>query len=141
MDEETLQFWRNHSVRFIEMALSTDKRERLAAPDGYGKSSRECGDGLEIFLSSREETIRTASFMTDGCIYTAACANALVRIIEGKTVLEAMAVTPRDLADHLETLPKAEFHCAEMAVSALRSALIDLQGNLRQPWKKFYRTS
>lgn len=139
MDEKTIEFWRRHSVNFLEMALKDDKHERLETPDGYGKCVRECGDTLEIFLISRNSHIGTASFYTEGCIYTVACANALVRMVEGKTSQEAWALTTQHVVDFLETLPKKEFHCAELAIQTLRVALLDLKETERQPWVKFYR--
>jgi nitrogen fixation protein NifU and related proteins len=139
MDEKALEFWRRHSVNFIEMALAEEKRERLLHADGYGKSTRECGDTLEIFLTSRNGNINSASFHTEGCIYTVACANTLVRMIEGKPAQDAWAITPRQIVEFLETMPEKEYHCAELAVRALRLALVDLNETNRQPWVKFYR--
>ncbi|MGA2401332.1 MAG: iron-sulfur cluster assembly scaffold protein [Syntrophobacteraceae bacterium] len=139
MDQKALKFWRQHSVNFLTMALENDRRERIQHADGYGKSSRECGDALEIYLMSRNGRIGSASFYTDGCIYTVACANTVVHMIEGKPVEEAWGISPQHIADFLETLPKSELHCAELAVQALRIALLDLRETQRQPWAKFYR--
>jgi nitrogen fixation protein NifU and related proteins len=139
MDKKVLEFRRQHSVNFLSMAIDTVRFERIKHPDGYGKCSRECGDTLEIYLMSRNGRIGSASFYTDGCIYTIACANALVRMIEGKSIQEARAVSPRQIADFLESLPKGEIHCAELAVRTLHAALLDLMVTERQPWTKFYR--
>jgi nitrogen fixation NifU-like protein len=139
MDQKTFDFWRKHSVSFLTMALETNRSGRIQHPDGYGKSSRECGDTLEMFLMSRNGRIASAHFHTEGCVYTVACANTVVRMIEGKPVNEAWQVTPQQISDYLETLPKAEMHCAELAVRALQVALIDLTKTERQPWTKYYR--
>ena len=139
MDQKTFEFLRQHSVNFLTMALENDRHEKILHPDGYGKCSRQCGDTLEIFLMARNGRIGSASFYTKGCIYTVACANTLVRMIEGKPVEDAGAISSQHIADFLETLPKAEFHCAELAVQTLRIALIDLKKTERQPWTKFYR--
>jgi nitrogen fixation NifU-like protein len=139
MDQNAMEFWQDHSVNFLEMALREDKREKIEHPDGYGQSSRECGDSLEIFLTARDGHIKSAVFYTDGCIYTVACANTIVHMVEGKTAQEAWAVSARHIVDFLETLPKAERHCAELAVRALRNALLDLKQTERQPWTKLYR--
>jgi len=139
MDQKVIDFWRRHSVNFLSMAFETGRCERIQHPDGYGKSSRECGDTLEIYLMSRNGRIGSASFYTDGCVYTVACANTLVRMIEGKPIDAAWAISPWQIADFLESLPKAEIHCAELAVQALHAALLDLRETERQPWTKFYR--
>jgi nitrogen fixation NifU-like protein len=140
MNQEILEFWRQHSVNFLKMALEQDRFERIQHPDGYGMYSRECGDTLEIYLMlSGSRAIRWATFFTEGCIYTIACANALVHMIEGKSIQEARAVSPQHIASFLETLPKAEIHCAELAVRTLQVALRDLRETERRPWAKFYR--
>jgi len=139
VDRKVLQFWRQHSANFIAMTLDTARRQKIPHADGYGKCSRECGDTLEIFLMSRNGGIRSAYFYTEGCIYTVACANALVRLIEGRPLEEARAISPQHIVDFLETLPKGERHCAELAVQTLRTALLDLVETQRQPWTKFYR--
>ncbi len=139
MEQKTLEFWQQHSVNFLTMALKEDKRERLKNPDGYGKYTRECGDTLEFYLFSRDGRIGSASFYTDGCLYTIACANTVVDLIQGKPVDTAWGISPQDISDFLETLPKAEQHCAELAVQALRLALLDLRQTERQPCNKFYR--
>lgn len=139
MEQEVLEFWRHHSVNFLKMALENDRLERIEHPDGYGKCSRECGDTLELFLMMHDGCVRSASFYTEGCIYTIACANALVNMIAGKSIEEALALSSEQIVDFLETLPKAEKHCAELAVRTLRTALLDIRENERRPWAKFYR--
>jgi len=139
MEQQALNFWRQHSVNFLTMALETGRCAKIQHPDGYGKRSRECGDTLEMFLLARNSRIDSAYFYTEGCVFTIACANTLVRMIEGKPADEAWHISPQHISDYLETLPRAETHCAELAVQALRAALLDLKETERQPWTKFYR--
>ncbi|HOI94390.1 MAG TPA: iron-sulfur cluster assembly scaffold protein [Syntrophobacter fumaroxidans] len=139
MDDKTLDFWRNHSVRFLEMALTDHYREVPANPDGYARVVRECGDTVEMFLMVRDGKIRTASFETNGCIYSVACANTAVHLASGLTPEEARRITPDQIVEFLETLPPEEEHCAEQAVKALRLALADARDGERQPWKKYYQ--
>jgi nitrogen fixation protein NifU and related proteins len=138
MDQANLDFWQNHSLRFLEMAARTDRREVLRNADGYGRTTRECGDTVEIFLVVRHGRIQSASFETNGCLYAVVCANAAVHLVQGKTLMEAMTLTPESLFDYLETLPAEEYHCTEQAIQVLRLAVADARENERQPWKKFY---
>jgi nitrogen fixation NifU-like protein len=139
MEQGVRDLLRGHSPNFQAMVLENDRFERMRHPDGYAKCSRECGDTLEIFLTSQNGRIRSASFYTEGCLYTIACANAVVHMVEGKSIIQARAISPRQVSEFLETLPKAERHCAELAVRTLRVALIDLEKTARRPWTKFYR--
>jgi nitrogen fixation NifU-like protein len=138
MDQATIDFWQNQSLPFLEMALRTDKREILRNADGYAKTARECGDTVEIFLIVRNGRIHSASFETDGCLFAVVCANAAVHLVQGKTLLEGLALSPENIVDYLETLPPDEYHCAEQAIQVLRLAIADARENERQPWKKFY---
>jgi nitrogen fixation NifU-like protein len=138
MNHSAVEFWQNHSSRFLEMAFKADKRESLDNPDGYGRRSRECGDELEVFLTLRDNKIASASFETQGCLYVVACANSVVHMVEGRTIQEAWQIAPQDVMMDLETLPRAEYHCAELAVQTLHVALANVQENRRHPWRKLY---
>ena len=36
MDQASMNFWQNHSLQFLEMAVRTDRRQVLKNADGYG---------------------------------------------------------------------------------------------------------
>ena len=138
MKEAEFNFLQQHSMHYLEMALSTDRCEKIQHPDGYGKNVGDCGDTVEFFLTVRNNIIRSASFMVDGCINTNACANTASHMAEGKTVEQAWEITPEMVIDYLQTLPEGSKHCAELAVGALYKALVDCKANKRHPWKKLY---
>jgi len=125
MSEEGFDFFQGHSMRYLEMAFRTDRRERLENPDAYGKRTGVCGDTVEFFLALRNDFISKVSYEIDGCMNTNACANAVAEMVEGKPVEDAWDVTPEKLILFLETLPPQSYHCAELAVGALYLALSD----------------
>lgn len=139
MSQQTIDFWQDHSDHFLEMALRHDKRECLRHPDGYGTKVGACGDLVEIFLTVADARIQAASFETNGCVNTIACANTVVTLAEGRTIADTWEITAEQVIEYLETLPASERHCAEMAVVALRLALASLGETKKAPWKKFYR--
>ena len=65
MIEKNFDFWRDHSLHYLEMAFRYDKRERLQHPDGYGKRTGECQDTVEIFLGIQNGCIRSVTFDTE----------------------------------------------------------------------------
>ncbi len=136
-----MAFWEKHSVRFLEMVFRSDRRESLTQPDGYARKSRACGDTIEIFLVVRDGTIDSASFETNGCVYSVACANAAVHLALGKSLAEGRAISAERIVEYLETLPPHERHCAELAAEVLHQAILDAQESLRHPWRKLYRSS
>ena len=133
-------FWQDHSSKYLEMALSAEKRGILEQPDGYGKNTGECGDTVQMYLVVRNGIIRHATFDTNGCINTNACGNTVSHLVEGKKVAQAWEVTPENVIEYLETLPEENHHCAELAVGALYLALSNYQENKREPWRKLYLT-
>ena len=139
MTTKEFDFWQDHSLNYLEMAFRHDRRERVQNPDGYGKRTGECGDTVEMFLCNKNGRIQSVSFDTDGCINTNACANTVAHLSEGKTIGEAWEITPENVIEFLETLPKENYHCAELAVGVLYLALTNWQECRRRPWKKLYQ--
>ena len=139
MNDQSFDFFQDHSLHYLEMALRTDRAEPIAQPDGHGIKTGDCGDTVEFFISTAGDRIRQMGYHTDGCINTNACANTVVQLAEGKTLDEAWEITPDDVAGYLETLPEGHFHCAELAVGAFYIALADLRETAQKPWKKLYR--
>ncbi|MGB8427095.1 MAG: iron-sulfur cluster assembly scaffold protein [Desulfobacterales bacterium] len=139
MTTKPFDFWQDHSRQFLEMALGQERREKVAKPDGYGKRSGECGDTVEFFLTLENESIRSVSYLTDGCLNTNACANTVAQLAEGRTIEAAWEITPDEVIAYLLTLPAENTHCAELAAGAFYKALTDVTEKRRQPWKKNYR--
>lgn len=125
MSEKSFDFWQDHSLRYLEMAFRSDRRETLANPDGLGSRTGDCGDTVTFFLTAGEGRIQSICFDANGCLNTNACANAVCDLVEGKTLDEAWSLTPEEVIDDLETLPREHTHCAELAVGALYLALAD----------------
>lgn len=127
--EKPFDFWNDHSLEFLEMAMKRDHQETVQRADGYGRSSRDCGDTIEIFLTrdlQDKARLSAISYDIKGCLFSHACVNALIRLAGGKSVSEARDIEPAHIVEFLKTLPKAEAHCARHAVRAFRMALDSL---------------
>ncbi len=117
-------FWNDNSRNFLEMAYRTDKQEVLYDHPHTGKNRGDCGDMVEIYLNvNGNNIIEIITYNVVGCLNTNACANTISFLAEGKHVDEAWEITPQTVIDFLETLPPANYHCAELAVGALYKAL------------------
>jgi nitrogen fixation protein NifU and related proteins len=141
MTQAQFDFWQDHSLKYLEMALKSERMELLEDPDGVGRHTGECGDTVEMFLKLRGGTIDRVAFHVQGCLNTVASANAVAELVEGKSIDAAWELTPERVIEFLETLPRGHYHCAELAVGALYRALADLRIKQQQPWKKMYRRS
>ncbi|MBF0243116.1 MAG: iron-sulfur cluster assembly scaffold protein [Desulfamplus sp.] len=122
-----MDFLQDHSLEYLEMALSYDKMERIENPDGYGTRTGECGDTVEFFIMKKDGFIDHISYYIDGCKNTNACANTVVKMAQNKKIDEMWdKITPEVIASYLKTLPADEIHCAELAAGAFYLALKSL---------------
>ncbi len=125
-ENEEFNFWQDHSLEFLEMALKRDFQERVDHPDGYGTMTRECGDTIEFFLMEKKGRLHSISYDTRGCSYSNACANTVIFLAQNRLVPDAWKITYEDIVNYLKTLPTHEEHCAKLAVGAFYLALRDL---------------
>ncbi|MCG8687236.1 MAG: iron-sulfur cluster assembly scaffold protein [Desulfobacterales bacterium] len=127
---EDQDFWNKHSLQFLEMAYDTSFRERVEKPDGYGARTGDCGDSVEFFIMVEQGVLSVVSFEVDGCLNTTACCNTVVRMVRGQGIEKAWEITPDQVDEFLETLPKDHYHCAELAVGGFYLALSDYQNRV-----------
>jgi len=125
--DKPFDFWNDHSLEFLEMAMKRDFQETVNISDGYGKSTRDCGDILEIFLIKKDGALGTISYDLKGCLFSHACVNTLIMLALHQTIEKAKTLTAQDIIVYLKTLPKEEEHCATHAILAFRMALADLE--------------
>lgn len=120
---KSFDFWNDHSLEFLEMAMKRDYQERVESCDGIGKKTRECGDAVTFFLKVDQGRIQSISYDIQGCLYSHACANTVIRLTKGNTIESAKKTGREDIIKFLKTLPEAEAHCADHALSAFLLAL------------------
>jgi nitrogen fixation NifU-like protein len=60
MTKEPFDFWQDHSLKYLEMALKSDRMEPLDDPDGQGRHTGDCGDTVAIFLKLQGTTVAQA---------------------------------------------------------------------------------
>ena len=103
-------------------------------PKNWGKPTDEditvsqsykgpCGDTMEFFLKIKNNKIKKAYFITDGCGASVATASQTMLLIEGKSLDFAESLKPRDIDNALKGLPDDHKHCAELAVRTLKQAI------------------
>jgi nitrogen fixation NifU-like protein len=55
MAKNNFDFFQDHSLQYLDMALGSDRRALIKKPDGYGKRTGDCGDTVEFYLQVRQE--------------------------------------------------------------------------------------
>jgi nitrogen fixation NifU-like protein len=84
-----------------------------------------CGDQMLMLLKIRDDVIVDVKWKTYGCASAIASTSALSEIIKGKTLDEALKVSPQEIADSLGGLPKNKVHCSVLGDEALKKAIED----------------
>ena len=98
---------------------------RMNDPTGASFLQGPCGDEMEFYLYIRDGVLEDVKYYTEGCDDTKACALAVARRAQGKPVMDALAINPKEIIASLEDLPEQGRHCAILAVSTLYRAIAD----------------
>lgn len=88
-----------------------------------------CGDEMKVFLRIKDNKITDFRWKTYGCASAIASTSALSDLALGKTLDEALKITPAQIADSLGGLPKQKFHCSVLGSEALATAIKSYRSN------------
>ena len=106
-------------------------------PDGVGEMGNPiCGDMMAFYIKVKDDRLEDVKFKTFGCGAAIAVSSMVSEMAMGKTLAEAMKITPRSVADKLEGLPKNKFHCSNLAAQALHKAIKDYQSRQKKGGSK-----
>ncbi len=95
-------------------------------PDGIGEVGNPvCGDMMTFYIKVKDNRLEDIKFKTFGCGAAIAVSSMVSEMAMGKTLEEAMKITPKAVADELEGLPKQKFHCSNLGAQALNKAIED----------------
>ena len=111
--EKVMQHFMNpHNVGEIEDA------------DGVGEIGNPvCGDMMTFYIKVKDNRIEDVKYKTFGCGAAIAVSSMVSDMVKGKTLQEALTVTPDMVAKELEGLPKNKMHCSNLGAQALRKAI------------------
>ena len=82
-----------------------------------------CGDMIKLYLKIRGEEIEKITFESYGCAANIATSSMITEMVKGKRMDYARKITLQDELKELGGLPKVKYHCAILAIKALRIAL------------------
>ncbi|MCU0849481.1 MAG: iron-sulfur cluster assembly scaffold protein [Spirochaetes bacterium] len=98
---------------------------RMNDPDGSAFIKGLCGDTMEMYLVIKNNRITEVLYTTDGCGSSKACGSAAAKLAGGKSIREALRISPAEVLDALANEPTLEIHCAILAVMTLHKAIAD----------------
>jgi len=94
--------------------------------DGIGEVGNPvCGDMMTFYIKVKDNRLEDVKFQTFGCGAAIAVSSMVSEMAIGKTLEEALTITPSMVAQELEGLPKNKFHCSNLGAQALRKAIRD----------------
>ena len=94
--------------------------------DGIGEVGNPvCGDMMTFYIKVKDNRLEDVKFKTFGCGAAIAVSSMTCEMAKGKTLEEALTITPSLVAKELEGLPKNKFHCSNLGAQALRKAIRD----------------
>jgi len=95
-------------------------------PDGVGEVGNPvCGDMMTFYIKVKDDRLEDVKFKTFGCGAAIAVSSMVSEMAKGKTLEEAMQITPQSVAAELEGLPKNKYHCSNLGAQALHKAIQD----------------
>jgi nitrogen fixation NifU-like protein len=115
-----------YSEKVMEHFMHPRNVGEIENADGIGEEGNPvCGDMMTFYIKVKDDRLEDVKFKTFGCGAAIAVSSMVSEMARGKTLDEAMEITPRSVADELEGLPKNKFHCSNLGAQALHKAIED----------------
>jgi nitrogen fixation NifU-like protein len=115
-----------YNEKVMEHFMNPRNVGEIENADGTGEVGNPvCGDMMTFYIKVKEDRISDVKFKTFGCGAAIAVSSMVSEMAKGKTLAEAMKITPESVADKLEGLPKQKLHCSNLGAQALHKAIED----------------
>ena len=139
VEELQKQMWAGYSETVIDHAQNPRNVGSIPDADGFASVTGPCGGTMEIWLKIQNDTIKQATFWTDGCGTSIAAGSMVTELAKGKTIANALKISQQDVLDALGGLPEESIHCALLAANTVKEATKDYLAMKNEPWKRAYR--
>ena len=115
-----------YSEKVMEHFMNPHNVGEIDDADGIGEEGNPvCGDMMTFYIKVKDNRLEDVKFKTFGCGAAIAVSSMVSEMAKGKTLEEALKITPKSVADELEGLPKQKFHCSNLGAQALTKAIQD----------------
>jgi len=113
-----------YSEKVMEHFMNPRNVGEIEDPDGIGEVGNPiCGDMMTFYIKVKDNHLHDVKFKTFGCGAAIAVSSITSEMAKGKTLDDAMKITPKLVADELGGLPKEKFHCSNLGAQALHKAI------------------
>ncbi len=115
-----------YSEKVMEHFTNPRNVGEIENADGIGEEGNPiCGDMMSFYIKVKDNRLEDVKFKTFGCGAAIAVSSMVSEMAKGKTLEEALKITPKLVADELQGLPKQKFHCSNLGAQALHKAIED----------------
>ena len=114
-----------YPVNIEDLAKDPKYFGRMNDPTGGAYIKGPCGDEMEFYLDINDGVIEDIKFYTGGCVTTIACGSMTAQLALGKSIEDALGISPKTVISKLSGLPEEQRHCSVLAVSTLYKAIVD----------------
>jgi nitrogen fixation NifU-like protein len=115
-----------YSEKVMEHFMHPRNVGEIEDADGVGEVGNPvCGDMMTFYIKVKDNRLADIKFKTFGCGAAIAVSSMVSEMAMGKTLEEALKITPKSVADELQGLPKQKFHCSNLGAQALQKAIQD----------------
>ena len=115
-----------YSEKVMEHFMNPRNVGEIENADGVGEVGNPvCGDMMTFYIKVKDDRLEDVKFKTFGCGAAIAVSSMVSEMAKGRTLAEAMKITPKSVADELQGLPKQKFHCSNLGAQALHKAIED----------------
>ena len=97
-------------------------------PDASQVSEKvgSCGDIMKIYLQvDSNNIVQDVRYEITGCAGAVSAAMAVVDLIKGRHVDQALAINDGDVFTKLENIPEKKHHCIQLAVKTMHQGILD----------------
>lgn len=116
----------NYSEKVMDHFLNPRNVGEIPDADGVGNVGNPiCGDIMRLYIKLENGKIVDAKFKTFGCGAAIATSSMVTEMVKGKTIVEALQISNKTVAEALGGLPAIKMHCSVLAEEALKSAVED----------------
>ncbi len=115
-----------YSEKVMDHFMNPRNVGEIEDADGIGEEGNPiCGDMMTFYIKVKDNRLEDVKFQTFGCGAAVAVSSMVSEMAKGKTLEEALKITPSLVAQELEGLPKNKYHCSNLGAQALRKAIRD----------------
>ena len=113
-----------YSEKVMDHFMNPRNVGEIENPDGIGEEGNPvCGDMMTFYIKVKDNHLDDVKFKTFGCGAAVAVSSMVSEMAKGRTIEEAMKITPQLVAKELDGLPKNKFHCSNLGAQALHKAI------------------